>query len=195
MGLTPRFNDPNAETGSQLVDGGGTGSDNTSIWFIVWGDRTCHGIYPKGTSGGLSREDKGKTTKEGPDGSLYDVHREKFNWHLGLSVRDWRYVSRICNIDVNNLNASATSGSADLADLMITAYYKLYQRRVSGGRAAIYCNTVIKEYLHKQMLKANSNTFLRMQEWDGEEVMTFLNIPIRETDALVNTEEAVSFSS
>lgn len=191
MGLAPRFNDTSAENGNQIIDGGGSGSDNTSIWFVVWGDRTCHGLYPKGSKAGLQREDKGKTTKENSDGSMYDVHREKFQWDLGLSVRDWRYISRVANIDISNLTDDAASG-ANLARLMIQAYYKLYQRKVSGGRAVIYCNTQIKEFLHRQMLAANSNTFLRMKEWDGEEVMTFLNMPVREVDAIVNTEAQVT---
>ena len=191
MGLAPRFNDPTAENGSQLVDGGGSGSDNTSIWFTVWGNRTLHGIYPAGENAGLQREDLGKETKE-DDGKLYQVHREKFEWDLGLSLRDWRYVVRLCNVDVNDLNATATSDSADLHDLMITAYYKLHQRKVAGGNAVIYCNTTVKEFLHKQMLKANNNTFLRMREWQGEEVLSFLDMPIREVDALVNTEAAVT---
>ena len=75
MGLAPRFNSLSAENGSQVIDAGGSGADNTSIWFIVWGERTCHALYPKGTSAGLSRDDKGMVTKTNSDGSLLDVHR------------------------------------------------------------------------------------------------------------------------
>ena len=192
LGLAPRFSSLGAENGSQIVDAGGTGSDNTSIWFVVWGDTTCHLIYPKASQAGLMREDKGKTTKELSDGSMYDVHREKFSWSVGLSLRDWRYVSRVANIDSSDLTVDAATG-ANLFQNMITAYYKLRQRRVSGGRAAIYCNTRIKEFLHQQALAASgAASFLRLKEArEGEEVMTFLGLPVRECDAILNTEARV----
>jgi len=55
MGLAPRFNSLCAENGGQIVDAGGTGADNASIWFVVWGERTCHGIYPASETAGLGR--------------------------------------------------------------------------------------------------------------------------------------------
>lgn len=189
MGLAPRFGSLGAENGGQIVDAGGTGSDNTSIWFIVWGERTAHLLYPKGSKAGLQREDKNKQTKETSSG-VYDVYREKFNWDIGMSVRDWRYISRVANIDVSDLKADASTG-ANLVEQMITAYYRLQQRKVMNGKAAIYCNTKIKEFLHKQALKANTNVALRVQEVQGEEVVTFLGMPIRECEAILNTEARV----
>ena len=188
MGLAPRFNTlSGADTSAQIINGGGSGSDNTSIWFIVWGDRTCHGLYPEGSMAGLQREDKGQTTKEVSDGSLYDVHREKFCWDLGFTVRDYRYISRVANIDVSDLNA----GTVDVEDLMIDAYYALYQRKVTGGRAAIYCNTTVKKALHK-LAKNQANVNLTLDNFEGREIVRFLGIPIRETDAILDTEAAVS---
>ena len=191
MGLAPRFNSLSAENGSQIIDAGGSGADNTSIWFVVWGERTCHALYPKGTSAGLGREDKGKVTKTNSDGSLLDVHREKFTWDLGLTVRDWRYVSRIANIDVS----LALAGSVQLYDFMRQAYYQLQQRRVTNGRAAIYCNTDMLEVL--DALSSNqggSDSFVRLRrgELDGKEVEFYRGIPIRECDALLNTEALVA---
>ncbi len=190
LGLAPRFDDTSAENGGQIVLGGGSGSDNTSMWFIVWGERTVNLLYPKGSKAGLQREDKGKQTKESSN-TVYDVYREKFNWDMGVSVRDWRYVVRIANIDVSDLSADAATG-ANLMQKMISAYYKLHQRKVTGGHAAIYCNTTVKEYLHLQALNANSNVALRLAEVEGVEVLSFLGIPIRECDAILNTEATVS---
>jgi hypothetical protein len=191
MGLAPRFDSLSATNGNQIIDAGGTGSDNCSIWFVVWGERTCHLLYSKGSTAGFSRTDKGKETKD-DSGALYDVYREKFTWDIGLSVRDWRYVSRVCNIDVSNLTVDASSSSANIPQQMIKAYYKLHQRKVTGGRAAIYCNSTVKEYLHHHAMNANSNTQIRLQEYDGEEVLSFLGMPIREVDALTNTEARVT---
>lgn len=188
-GLAPRFNDLNAENGGQIIDAGGTGSDNTSIWMVVWGENTCHGLYPKGSQAGLMREDKGKQTKDTDEGIL-DVFREKFTWDMGLTVRDWRYISRIANIDVSDMQA----GNVDLYKFMRKAFYALYQRRVAGGNAVIYCNTDVMEAL--DALATNNGTsdnFIRLtpMEIAGEQVMTYRGIPIREVDALKNTESRV----
>jgi hypothetical protein len=190
LGLAPRFNSLGAPNGQQIVDAGGAGNANTSIWFLVWGDRTLHGFYPRGSKAGLQREDKGKTTKTLPDGSVYDVYREKFSWDLGLSVRDWRYVARIANIDVGDMQ----DGDVKLYDFMRRAYYRLQQRRVAGGRAAIYCNRDVMEALDALATNAGaSDSFIRLRplEIEGKEVLTYRGIPIRETDALLNTEARV----
>ncbi|MBH1623879.1 hypothetical protein I5U15_15145 [Stenotrophomonas maltophilia] len=190
-GFAPRFNKiATSGSGAQIVDAGGTGSDNTSIWFIVWGENTVHGLYPKGSKAGIDREDKGKQTKTNADGSILDVVREKFQWDIGLSVRDYRYVSRIANIDVSDVK----SGNVKLYDFMRKAYYKLKQRRVMGGRAAIYLNTDMLEAL--DALATNGGTtdnFVRLtrKEIEGEEVLTYRGIPLRDSDALLNTEARV----
>lgn len=191
MGLAPRFNSLSAENGLQVVNAGGVGSDNTSIWCIVWGDRTCHGLYPQGSMAGLSRTDLGEETKHDANGGLMRVMREQFTWDLGLSVRDWRYVTRVANIDVSDMRA----GSVKLYDFLRTAYYKLQQRRVAGGRAAIYCNRDVLEALDKLATNAGAaDNFvrLRMMEVEGKEVQSYRGIPVRETDALVNNEAAVA---
>ncbi len=198
MGLAPRFNAyrDNAnvvaeDTADQVIDAGGTGNDLTSIWFVVWGERTAHGIYPKGTQAGLQRNDLGEETKTNADGSVYRVMREQFMWDLGLSVRDFRYVVRIANIDVSEVQA----GNVDLYALMRKAYYRLKQRKVTGGRAAIYANRDMLEALDAATTPTISTTasYVRLSpmEVDGREVMGYRGMPIRETDALINTEEAV----
>ena len=191
MGFSPRFNSLSAENGGQIIDAGGTGADNASIWFIVWGERTSHAIYPASETAGLTRDDKGMVTKTNSDGSLIDVHREKFTWDLGLSVRDWRYVSRIANID----GSEALDGSVQLYDFMRQAFYKLQQRRVVGGRTSIYCNTNILEVLDAVSAnQGNTDSFVRLRhgELDGKEVEFYRGIPVRECDALLSTEAQVT---
>lgn len=189
-GLAPRFNDLSAENGSQIIDANGTGSDNTSIWFVVWGPNTVHGLYPKGSMAGLQRKDLGEETTEDADGGKYRVLREQFMWDMGLTVRDWRYVARIANIDVSDMAA----GSVDLYKFLRKAYYALYQRRVPNGRAAIYCNSDTMEALDALATNAGTtDNFVRLStsEIEGEQVMTYRGIPIREVDAILNTEARV----
>lgn len=187
MGLTPRFNDLAAENASQIVNGGGAGADNTSIWFIVWSTKTCHLLYPMGSKAGVQREDLGKTTKVNSDQSMYEVWREHFQWDIGLSVRDWRYVARVANLDVSEIELTGTSNSIAIDVYMIKAYYKLRQRRVRNGKAAIYCNTEIKTALHI-LAKNTSNVNLTIETFEGREIVNFIGIPIRECDAILNTE-------
>jgi hypothetical protein len=190
LGLAPRFNDLNAPNGKQIIDAGGTGSDNTSIWFVTWGDNQCQALYPEGTKAGVQREDKGEQKASDSAGNSYYVMEEIFTWHVGLAVKDWRYVSRIANIDVSEMEA----GNVALYDFMRKAYYKLQNRRVAGGRMAIYCNRDVMEALDALSTNAGaSDSFIRLKpmEIEGKEVLTYRGIPIRESDAIINTEERV----
>ena len=47
----------------------------------------------------------------------YEAMRTYFQWDVGLSVRDWRSVVRIANIDVSDLSKDASTG-ANLIDLL-----------------------------------------------------------------------------
>lgn len=190
MGLAPRFNSKSAANGSQIIDAGGTGSDNTSIWFVTWGDNQAQLLYPKGMQAGLQREDHGEQRVTDASGNAYYAKEEEFTWHVGMAVKDWRYISRVANIDVSNM----AGGSVALYDFMRSAYYKLQSRRVAGGKMAIYCNRDVLEALDALATNAgSSDSFVRLKpmEIEGKEVMTYRGIPIRETDALLNTEARV----
>lgn len=190
MGLAPRFNDLGAPNGNQIIDAGGTGSINTSIWFVTWGDNQCNLLYPKGSMAGVQREDMGKQRVLDGAGNPYFAMEEKFTWHVGLSVKDWRYVSRVANIDTTAM----AGGTVALYTFLRKAYYKLQSRRVAGGNMAIYCNRDVLEALDALATNAGStDSFVRLKpmEIEGKEVMTYRGIPIRETDAIVNTEARV----
>ena len=191
MGLAPRFNDLSAPNGNQIISAGGVGSDNTSIWFVGWGDDQCQLLYPKGTMAGVQREDMGRQRILDDNDNAYYAKEEMFTWHIGLAVKDWRYVSRIANIDVSNMQA----GSVKLYDFMRKAYYKLQQRRIPGGKLAIYCNRDVLESLDALATNAGTaDNFQRLTRKDveGEEVLSYRGIPLRETDALLNNEAVVS---
>jgi hypothetical protein len=190
MGLAPRFNDLSAANGGQIVDAGGTGSDNTSIWMVTWGDMQCNLIYPKGMQAGVQREDMGRQRLLDDDGNAYYGKEEKFTWHVGLAVKDWRYVARIANIDVSLM----ADGAVALYTFMRKAYYKLQSRRIAGGKMAIYCNRDVLEALDALASNAGaSDSFIRLKttEVEGKEVTTYRGIPIRESDAIINAEARV----
>lgn len=194
-GLSARYNVRGGSgAGNQVIHGGGSSTDNTSIWFVTWGDRFTHLLYPQGTQAGIKREDKGEQRVTDGDGNAYYVKEELFKWHVGAAVKDWRYNSRVANIDVSEMQA----GNVDLYALMRQAYYKLQSRMrrgdAGGGRQAIYCNRDVLEALDALATNGgSSDSFVRLtpREIEGQEVLTYRGIPIRETDALLNTEAVV----
>lgn len=193
-GLASRFGSiGGGAAGNQIVDGGGTGSDNTSIWMVTWGDHACHLLYPEGTKAGVDRQDKGEQRVTDGNGDAYYVKEETFTWHMGMAVKDWRYVSRVANIDTSLMLA----GSVDIYALLRKAFYKLQSRRMDSvnSRIAIYCNRDVMEALDGLAVGTGSgaNGALRLvpRELEGREVLTYRGIPIRETDALLNTEARV----
>ena len=118
------------------------------------------------------------------------MYREKFCWDVGLTLRDYRGVSRVANIDVSELRADHTAGGADLIDYMIDAYYKLQNPGMGEGRTIIYTNITGLKFLHKQARK-EENVELSNTKIEGKPVTTFMELPIHRADALLNTEERV----
>lgn len=187
-GLAPRYNSLSAENALNIIDGGGSSTDNTSMWLVVWGPNTCHGIYPKGSTAGLGMKDLGEVTVENVDGSngRAQMYRSHYQWKMGLTVRDWRYVARVCNIDVSDLNTLANT--KNLITWMIQAAERIPQ--LGFGRAAWYCNRTIREKLRLGILE-KIGTNLTWETVAGERVMMFDGIPVRRTDALLNAEARV----
>ncbi|MGI6076173.1 MAG: major capsid protein [Pyramidobacter sp.] len=172
-----------------VINGGGTGSDNTSIWLLYWGTQTISGLYPKGSKAGLSHQDLGEVTHVEPDGSMYQVYRGHYKWDLGFTVRDWRYGVRIANIDVSNLDGT---NSADLLTLLIRATHRVPAAKL--GRPVIYCNKTIATALDLQAMRRN-NLMLTYAEVDGHPQTSFRGIPIKTCDAILDTEAAVEKDS
>lgn len=192
-GLAPRFSSTSATNGDNvlLADGSASGSDQSSIWLVVWGENTCYGIYPKGSKAGLDHEDLGIETVETSaaiGGTRMRAYRDRFIWKTGLTVKDWRYVVRIANIDPDNLTESA---GADLTLNMIKALHRVPNLKM--GRAVFYMNRHTKQFLDLQR-RADVSTGggLTYTNVDGLPVMHFRGVPVRVCDAITGTEDAIS---
>ena len=187
-GLAPRFNSKSASNNSNIIDAGGSGSDNTSIWLCVWGPQTGFGIYPKGSKAGLQMTDKGQVTIENVDGAggRMEGYRTHYRWDAGLTIRDWRYFVRIANVDVSDLDTIANT--KNLINWMIQASERIPS--FGKGRACWYVNRTIREKLRLGILEKTSSN-LSWETVEGKRVMTFDDIPVRRTDALVNNEARV----
>lgn len=188
MGLAPRYNSLSAENGGNIIDAGGTGSDNASIWLVVWGPNTCHSIYPKGSAAGLQSRDLGEDTLIDAAGGRYQGYRTHYKWDLGATLRDWRFVVRIANIDVSDLTKNAASG-ADLIDLMTQALELI--PNIGMGRPAFYMPRTLRSFLRRQITNKVASSTLTMEEVAGKKVVTFDGVPCRRSDALLLTEARV----
>lgn len=190
-GLSARYNSLSAENGDNIIAGGGSGSDNASIWLICWGPNTCHGIIPKGSKAGIQQRDLGEVTLENADGSngRMQAFRTHYRWDVGLSVRDWRYAVRIANIDRSALTFNAASG-ANLNDLMHQAWTELPS--TTAGRCSWYMDKSVLSFLRRQTSSAVENSTLSVDMVGGTMQTSWGGIPIRRCDALRGNEATVS---
>ena len=173
---------------TNVINGGGSGDDNTSIWLIAWDKMALHGIYPQGSKAGITEEFLGQHTVKDANGDQFEAYRTHYSWDAGFVVRDNRCAVRICNIDVSELVSGGTS-AADLIDLMIDAVYKL-PKVARGYRKAFYARPEVLTALDKQTRKV-SNLMLGYNEVYGKRVLTFRDIPVREQESLLATEAKV----
>lgn len=186
-GLTPRYNSLSAENALNVINAGGAGTDNTSIWLVVWSPRTIHCIYPKGSTAGLQMKDKGQVTVQDANNGRMEAYRTHYRWDCGLVVRDWRYAVRIANIDVSDM-ANPTNAK-NLVTYMIQAIERIPS--LNAGKAAFYATRRMREALRLGVLEKISSQLT----WDtvaGKSVLLFDGIPVRRVDQLLETESVVS---
>lgn len=197
LGLAPRYGDLSADNAVNILDAGGSGSDNASVYLVVWGDQTVYCPFPKGSKAGLTHEDLGEQTVYNSDGTRLQAFATRYQWKNGLVVKDWRYVVRICNIDISDLLASSNtqtaSASTNLIKLMARALYRI--PNMAMGRAAFYMNRTVHSGMSIAALDKSQNV-LSIQEGlsqfgSAQSYLSFLGVPLRRVDALINSEARV----
>jgi hypothetical protein len=164
----------------------------------VWGDNTVYCPFPKGSKAGLIHEDLGEQTVYNSDGTRLQAYATRYQWKNGLVVKDWRYVVRICNIEPSLLLAQsggqASTASTALIKLMARALYRV--PNMSMGKACFYMNRTVHSGLSimaldksQYVLKVNEglSQFGMPYSW-----LSFLGVPLRRVDAILNTEAVVS---
>ncbi len=192
-GLAARYSAiSGAANGANVITGGGSGSDNSSVWLICWGPQSLHGIFPKGSRAGIIHNDLGEQTVQTSTsvaGTRMRAYQEMWQWNCGIALKDWRYAVRIPNIDISALVAK--SSAADLIELMIKAIHRI--PTLSMGRCAFYMNRTCFQMLDIQRRDdVVSGGQLKYEQVDGIMTPTFRGIPIRKVDALLETEATVS---
>lgn len=192
LGLAPRYGTISGAGNSQnIIDAGGTSSNNASIWLVLWGDNTVFCTFPKGSKAGLLHNDQGELTVYDSNNNPYQAFQTHYQWKNGLVVKDWRYAVRICNI--NTANLVAESGAADLVKLMSRSLDRI--PNFNAGRPAFYMNRTLYSMLRVQALNKSQNT-LSIEKGLNQfgSPMSWLNfegVPLRRVDQLLNTEARV----
>jgi hypothetical protein len=191
-GIMPHFNATpgSSGVGSQIINAGGTSTDNASILLVGWAPNTVYGIFPKGSKAGLIVEDQGEVrsvakTADGTADGYYQAYSTHYRWDLGLVVQDYRYVVRIANIDRSLLGADPTVTGytgANLADLMFEALE--YLPSLENCRPVFYMDRSIKTKLRQQLPNVVKNSTLQVMEVGGKRVDSFQEIPIRRMDQM-----------
>jgi hypothetical protein len=166
-----------------VVDAGGSGADNTSIYLIGWSPRTVFGIYPKGTQAGLQQEDLGEDTAVSSTGAMYQVLRQHFVWNWGLAVEDWRYCIRIANIDASDvIGLSGTQNAYQLLNSLVRA---LERRPVNTAPAnwVFYCNRQVRTAM-RLMSRDKAGYSITIDMVAGKQQVSFDGVPIRIVDKI-----------
>jgi hypothetical protein len=186
-GLAPRLASIDGEF---VINGGGTGSDVTSIFVVTPGPDTAFLIYPKNSpSLGIKHTDLGEVTitdatTSAPNTSQYQGYRDHFQVKCGFVVRHPKCIGRVANIET-----SGTSNTFDEDDLIT-----LLNNMKIGPSTRIYCNQTILTQGQIRLKDKNNVNWTPEQGLGGMTFLRFNGIPVRMIDKqiLLNTETAIS---
>lgn len=193
---------PQAKNVIDCSAGNTQATDLTSIWVVNWGENV-YGFYPKGSAAGLEVKDLGQQMVLDQNGNNCLKYVTMYDWKLGLSVRDWRNVVRLCNISLSDLLNNTGIGTANVRDGKNTTNLILkLQDAISlipgtaRGHMAIYCNADVHSALNQLAARADSNVITlesglnrHGEHWNWR---TFMGVPLRRVDQIVNNETRVT---
>jgi hypothetical protein len=208
MGFSTFYNTVNttaASTAANVIDGGGVGSSNTSIWLVGFGERTIHGVYPRGSKAGLDMKDFGDTQR-GYDslGNPFIALTSWFRQQAALCPQDWRYGVRIANLDVTNAGLAGPNAPDLFALLAEAAYLPPTLGRATSGitktdapndpspgiRPVIFTNRTGRHWMDVQSIR-DRNVLLRPDESAGVVNETWRGVPVAVVDQLSTAEARV----
>ena len=209
MGLSPFYNTvnaANAQNAQNVINGGGTGSSNTSLWLLCFGVRTIFGIYPRGSKAGLTMEDKADTVP-GFDslGNRFEAYTSWFRHQLGIVPQDWRYGVRTCNIDVTNAGLAGPNALDMFATMAEMLLFPPHLSAKTSGitktdatndpapsiRPIFFTNRTGRHWMDVQAMR-DRNVLLQITDYAGIPCDGFRGLPIKISDQLLTTEAVVS---
>lgn len=173
-GLHIRYNSSTAKNKDMIIDADSTASGSTyaSAYMVVWGEQTCHGLFPSGSMAGLQQQDLGEGDATDGSGNQFRAYQSLFTWDAGLFVKDWESVGRIANIST----AKLANGDIDIVKLLVQLTERVENQ--SSGRPVIYVPRSVRTCLRLQTL-AKSNVNLTFDTVEGKRVLAFDGVPIK----------------
>ena len=185
-GLSNR-SDWDAAADSYVIDVGGSGSDNASLWIIEWGPGRTTLLYPRGhESVGIKEDDLGKYRITDSSNNPYMVYGYRVLMEFGITIPDTRAVQRLASIESDGSSNNLVD-SAKVREI-VRAKNKL---PASGQRnTVIYVNRDLKAQFDIYALE-KSNGFYMLDNLTGGPMTSFQGIPIRVVEQLVSTETAL----
>jgi hypothetical protein len=190
---------------ANVLDGGGTGNSNLSIWLLGLGPRRIFGLYPRSSKAGLSVENL-SDTMSGYD-SLGNPFRAYTTWFRrigGLCPQDWRFGARLANVDVT----SAGLAGPNAIDLWATFRQMVLlmptmtsetsgitesdapSDSMTGIRFGWYTNRTGRHYMDVQGMR-DRNVLLSLNDAAGKPQDVINGIPVKVSDQLVTNESRV----
>ena len=199
LGIAPRYSAlSGSNSANNVISAGGSSGGLSSVYLVVWGDNTVYCPFPKGSSAGLMHEDLGEQTVYNSDGSRLQAYATRYQWKNGLVVKDWRYIVRICNIDIAALKATTGTQASNVATQLVKCMNLALARipNYGMGRPAFYMNRTIYSGLSIQAMDRSQN-ILAVQEGlsqfgTPQNWLSFQGVPCRRVDTILNTESTVS---
>ena len=209
MGFSPFYNTINtatAQNAANVIDAGGQGSNNASLWLIGWGPDTVFAVYPRGSKAGLTMEDKGDVVPAYDNvGNRFEAFTTWFRQQIGLIPKDWRYASRIANIDTTSGTNGLFSASPPDLFVLMSAQMQLFPKftpPTSGitrtdapqdpqtVRGVYYCNRTVRQAMDTQAMR-DKNVLLSLNDYAGKPTQNYRGVPIKIVDQLLNSETRV----
>lgn len=173
----------NALSDVNVIGGGGTGSDLTSVYVMQFGEGKAWCGFPRGSGLGVEHRDLGEVTAITAAGKKFQAYRDWFKVHGGLVVENIKCIGRYCNIETTG--TTNTFDEDYLIELM-----NLMEDDWAG--AGIYVNQTVMTQME---IRVKDKTNVNYAYADGlapGPVLTFKGVPVRKCEAILNTEDAVT---
>lgn len=157
-----------------------------SIMLVGWGAKSCHGIYPEGTSAGIKIEQLMKQYQQ-IDGKNVLMGMQEMNWHAGLNIRDFRYCGRIANI-----NVMADPMAAGAVDYTMLVRRLATRVKSEGVTQRLYMPRLVFEAVAMQFEhKTQANAF-KYADLEQKKDASLLGIPVSFCDCMNGDEKEVT---
>lgn len=199
-GLASRYSSTSAANGGNIIKGGGTTGDQTSVYLVCSHADGVYMAYPKGTTAGIEHLDLGLVTDQNAGGSNLraEMWSSVFNWRFGLVVKDWRDCVRIPNIQVGEV-AGLSGAQAPTAFTNVLHCIMRAIPRINGpmGRRFLLMNRTTYG-LFLRLAAEKSNNAVTFQEAAGQfgqpgtMRLTIFGIPAMICDQIINAESVIS---